>query len=83
MMTMHIEKATENGKQVIYLIVSGKLTDTMRAVCNDLGIEPEGGIWNRRKAVCRTPAELDAIRDPIRQYAIGSPDGYGRIELRG
>lgn len=83
MTTMHLEKVTENGRPAIWLIVSGKLTDTMRTVCNDLGIEPEPGIWNRRKAVCRTPAELDAVRGPLKKYAVGAPDKDGRIELVG
>lgn len=58
-------RTQKDGKPAVELVIRNA-NASLRAICDTLGMQPTVGISNRRSIVCSTPAEVDAIREPLR-----------------
>ncbi len=63
--TLKIEQVWINGKPAIRLVVR-YATPELRTMLDGLGVTPDCTIANCRAIICATPAELDAVREPLR-----------------
>lgn len=63
--TLQLEKVMKDGRPAIRLVVR-YATPELRAMLDGLGVTPDCSIANCRTIVCATPAELDAVREPLK-----------------
>lgn len=64
-----IFRTRKNGKPALEVVVRNASSNPLLlAECERLGLTPTIDMSNRRSVIVRTPAELDAIRDPLKKF---------------
>lgn len=75
--TLSLERVHFNGTPAIKMIVRNA-DAALRATLTDLGVMPDCTIANYRSIICFTPAELDAVRNPLKPLFGSKGEWLGR-----
>lgn len=64
-----ILRTQKDGKPALEVVVyNARSNPALLAECERLGLTPTTDMSNRRSVVVSTPAELDAIREPLKKF---------------
>jgi len=57
------------GKPAVECVVWNSISNPeLHKVVEELGYQLTPGIENRRRVICKTPAEVDAVRNPLAKF---------------
>ena len=63
--TMSLERMTKDGKPAIRIVVRGTVGEQGRELLSRIGMTGVADIANAFEAICSTPEQIDAVRNPI------------------
>ncbi len=67
--TFEIFRTQKDGKPAVELVVRNSMANPdLHALVEILGYQPTPDIANRRAIVCTTAEEIDAARNPLRNF---------------
>lgn len=72
--TFSMVKTSINGKVAFEIVVNNSLSNqALHDECIRLGLVPTVDISNRRSIFVSTPAEMDAVRNPLLKFFKSTP----------